>query len=111
MQRRSVVRLLVVALVFAALGVVAPGGSAKQPGSHERISYHGWTSGTEFASGAFEGVQSIAVGDGAITFGTAAGTFAYDDPFDSSTQTTDYDYDRWTSPTYAPTFVLTELVS
>ena len=51
------------------------------------------------------------MGDGAITFGTAAGTFAYDDPFDSTTQTTDYDYDRWTSPTYAPTFALTELVS
>jgi hypothetical protein len=108
---RIVVRFLVVAFLFTALGVVAPGGSAKPPGTHDQISYHGWTSQADFASGTSEGVQSVAVGDGAITFGTAAGTLAYDDPFDSTTQTTDYDYDRWTSPTYAPTFALTELVS
>jgi hypothetical protein len=39
------------------------------------------------------------------------GTLAYDDPFDSSTQPTSYDYDTWTSPVYAPGFGLTELVS
>ena len=108
---RIVARFVVVAFVFTALGVVAPGGSAKQPGIHDQISYHGWTSQADFASGTSEGARSVAVGDGAITFGAAAGTLAYDDPFDSTTQTTDYDYDRWTSPTYAPTFALTELVS
>jgi hypothetical protein len=111
MHRRIVVRFLVVAFAVTALGVVAPGGSAKQPGSHDQISYHGWTSQADFASGTFEGAQSVAVGDGAITFGTAAGTLAYDDPFDSTAQATFYDYDRWTSPAYAPTFALTELVS
>ena len=104
MHRRIVVRFLVVAFVFTALGVVAPGGSAKQPGSHDQISYHGWTSQADFAFGTFEGARSVAVGDGAITFGTAAGTLAYDDPFDSTAQATFYDYDRWTSPAYAPTF-------
>src|SRR3954469_21005073 len=108
---RIVVRFLAVAFAVTALGVVAPGGSAKQPGIHDQISYHGWTSEADFASGTSEGAVSVAVGDGAITFGTAAETIAYDDPFDSTTQTTAYDYDRWTSPTYAPTFALTELVS
>jgi hypothetical protein len=108
---RIVVRFLVVAFAVTALGVVAPGGSAKQPGVHDQVSYHGWTSAADFASGTSEGAQSVAVGDGAITFGTAAGTLAHDDPFDSTTQTTAYDYDRWTSPAYAPTFALTELVS
>jgi hypothetical protein len=111
MHRRIVVRFLVVAFLFTALGIVAPGGSAKQPGTHDHISYHGWTSQADFASGTFEGARSAAVGDGAITFGTAAGTLAYDDPFDSTAQTTAYDYDRWTSPAYAPAFALTELVS
>ena len=111
MQRRIVLRFLVVALVCAALGVVAPGGSAKQPGSHDRISYHGWTRGVDFAAGTFEGARPVAVGDGAITFGTSAGARAYDDPFDSTAQTTAYDYDRWTSPAYTPAFGLTELVS
>ena len=101
MQRRIVLRFLVVALVCAALGVVAPGGSAKQPGSHDRISYHGWTRGADFAAGTFEGARPVAVGDGAITFGTSAGARAYDDPFDSTAQTTAYDYDRWTSPAYS----------
>ncbi len=111
MHRRIVLRFFVVALVCAALGVVAPGGSAKQPGSHDRISYHGWTKQADFGAGTFEGAQSVPVGDGAITFGTATGTIEYDDPFDSTTQTTTYDYDRWTSSTYAPPFALTELVS
>jgi len=111
MHRRLVMGFLVIGLAFAALGIGAQGGSAKQPGSHESISYHGWTSQANFASGTFDGARSVNVGDGAIAFGTAAGTVAYDDPFDSTTQTTAYDYDRWTSPAYAPTFALTELVS
>jgi hypothetical protein len=107
---RSGFRLAVAACATAALVVVA-GASAKQPGSHDQISYHGWSTAADFASGTFDGAQPAAVGDGAITFGAAAGTFAYDDPFDSTTQTTSYDYDAWTSPAYAATFALTELVS
>jgi peptidase C39-like protein len=103
-------RVFVFGLALVALAV-APGGSAKAPGSHDNIVYHAWTTGADFASGTFEGAHAAAVGDGAITFGTPAGTLAYDDPFDSSTQSTTYDYDRWTSPVYAPTFALTELVS
>ena len=76
MLRRVVLRSLVVALVCAALGIVAPGGSAKQPGSHDRISYHGWTTAADFGTGSFEGARTVATGDGAITFGTTAGTFA-----------------------------------
>jgi hypothetical protein len=101
---RSGIRLAVAACATAALVVVA-GASAKQPGSHDQISYHGWSTAADFASGTFDGAQPAAVGDGAITFGAAAGTFAYDDPFDSTTQTTSYDYDAWTSPAYAATFV------
>ena len=111
MRRHIVVRVVVLGLALVALGVVTPGGSAKQRGNHDNISYRGWTTTSDFASGTFEGAQSVAVGDGAITFGTSAGTFAYDDPFDSTAQATTYDYDRWTSPVYAPAFALTELVS
>src|SRR4051794_40539879 len=110
MQHRIIVRLVVVACAFAAL-VVAHGAAAKQPGVHESISYRGWTTAADFATGTFDGAQAVAVGDGAITFGTAVGTYAYDDPFDSTTQTTTYDYDTWTSPVYSPGFGLTELVS
>ena len=106
----SGIRLAVVACATAAVVVVA-GASAKQPGNHDQISYHGWTTAADFASGTFDGAQPTAVGDGAITFGAAAGTFDYDDPFDSTTQTTSYDYDTWTSPVFTPTFALTELVS
>jgi Peptidase_C39 like family len=111
MDHRSVFRLAVAACALAALGVVVPGGTAKQPGSHDQVSFHGWTTGADFASGTFEGVEPVQVGDGAITFGSAAGTVAYDDPFDSTTATTSYDYDSWTSPSYDPTFGLTELVA
>jgi Peptidase_C39 like family len=111
MRRDIVVRVVVLGLALVALGAVAPGGSAKQRGNHDNISYRGWTTTSDFASGAFEGARAVAVGDGAITFGTSVGTFAYDDPFDAAAQATTYDYDRWTSPVYAPAFALTELVS
>jgi Peptidase_C39 like family len=111
MHRRIVLRSLVIALACCALVIFAPAGSAKQPGSHDAISYHGWTTQADFAAGTFEGAQAAAVGDGAITFGTTAGTLAYDDPFDTTSQTTTYDFDRWTSPVHAPAFALTELVS
>src|ERR1051325_9232705 len=97
-MHRIFIRAAAVACVLTALA--APGASAKQPGSHDQISYHGWTTTADFASGTFDGAQPAAVGDGAITFGTSAGTFAYDDPFDSTTQATSYDYDTWTSPVF-----------
>jgi Peptidase_C39 like family len=111
MHQRIIVRVFVVVCALAALVVFAPGASARQPGNHDQISYHAWTSTDDFASGTFDGAQAAAVGDGAITFGTSAGTFPYDDPFDSTPQATTYDYDTWTSPVYNPTFGLTELVS
>src|SRR5205809_1614664 len=110
MRHRMVIRLAAIACALAAV-VVAPGASAKAPDSHDSISYHGWTTAADFASGTLAGVQAASVGDGAITFGTGAGTFDYDDPFDSTTDTTTYDYGTWTSPVYNPGFDLTELVS
>jgi Peptidase_C39 like family len=110
MLHRFVVRAAAVGCALAAL-VVAPGASAQQPGSHDLISYHGWSTAADFSSGIFDGATPASVGDGAITLGTSAGTFAYDDPFDSTTQTTTYDYGRWTSPVYFLGFGLTELVS
>ena len=110
-MHRIIVRVFVLACALAALVVFAPGASAKQGGNHDHISYHGWTTTADFASGTFDGAQPAAVGDGAITFGTATGTLAYDDPFDSSPDPTTYDSDTWTSPVYDPTFGLTELVS
>jgi hypothetical protein len=111
MLQRIVMRVAVVVATVPAALVVASGASAKQPGGHEQISYHGWTTSADFQSGAFTGAQPIAAGDGAITFGTSAGTRDYDDPFDSTTATTTYDYGTWTSPAYNVGFGLTELVS
>jgi hypothetical protein len=110
MRHRLVVRLAAVACALAAV-VVAPGASAKAPGSHDSISYHGWSTTADFSSGTSAGVQAASVGDGAITLGTPAGTFDYDDPFDSTTNATTYDYGTWASPVYSPGFGLTELVS
>jgi hypothetical protein len=105
-------RLVAAVCAVVAVVAVAPAASAKQPGSsRSQISYRGWTSTADFASGTFAGAAPVAIGDGAITFGAAAGTLAYDDPFDSSTASTTYDYDTWTSPVYAPGFGLTELVA
>jgi Peptidase_C39 like family len=110
MRHRMVVRLAAVVCALAAV-VVAPGASATStPANHDSISYHGWTTTADFALGG-NGVQAAAVGDGAITLGTGLPTLDYDDPFDSTTNTTSYDYGTWTSPVYTPGFDLTELVS
>jgi len=108
-RTRRIVRLL--ALVPAALALAVSSASAKQPQSHDLISYHGWTTAADFAAGTSAGARPASVGDGAITFGTSAGTLDYDDPFDTSAQATTYDYGTWTSPTYPVGFGLTELVS
>ena len=110
-MRYRVAVLLGVVAVLSATVVAAPAGLAKQPGTHDLITYRGWTTTADFASGTFDGAKHAGVGDGAITFGSAAGTFAYDDPFDSTTQTTTYDFATWTSPSYAVGFGLTELVA
>jgi Peptidase_C39 like family len=110
MHHRMVVRLAAVGCALAAV-FVAPGSAAKPP-SHDSISYHGWTTAADFASGASVRVQAASVGNGAITLGTPALTLDYDDPFDSTTDKTSYDYGTWTSPVYpTPDFALTELVS
>ena len=110
MRYRVVVRLGVVAVLLAAVGA-GPEALAKQPTSHDQISYRGWTTTADFATGTFGGAKPAGVGDGAITFGSSAGTLDYDDPFDSTTQTTTYDYGTWTSPSYGVGFGLSELVS
>jgi hypothetical protein len=109
MRHGTVIRVAAVACVLATV-FVAPGSAAKAP-SHDLISYQGWTTSADFASGTSAGVQPAAVGDGAITLGTRAGTSDYDDPFDSTTAETMYDYGTWTSPAYPVGFGLTELVS
>src|SRR5512132_3344025 len=109
---RIAARLMAAACAVVAVVAVAPGASARQPGSsRDQISYRGWTTTADFASGTFDGAEPFAIGNGAISFGIATGTLAYDDPFDSSTASTTYDSDTWTSPAYAPGFGLTELVA
>jgi hypothetical protein len=56
MRNRIVVRVAVAGCaVLAALSFVASAAPAKQPGSRDRVSYHGWTTGAGFASGTFDG--------------------------------------------------------
>ena len=109
-MHRSVVRAAILACALAA-SITATGAPAKQPANHDQVSYRGWTTAADFASGTFQGGQTATAGDGAITIGAPAGTVQYDDPFDGSTDNTAYDYATWTSPTYSPGFGLTELVA
>jgi Peptidase_C39 like family len=109
--RRAVRLLAALAALPVVLALLAPAAAAKPPQNHDSISYRGWTTTADFASGSYAGTQPAGVGNGAITFGTSAGTIDYDDPFDTGTQSTTYDYGSWTSPTFATGFGLTELVA
>jgi hypothetical protein len=95
-------------LVMAPAAVsVAGAATAATPVVHPSISYHEWTSSSDFAQGASSGV---APRHGAITFGRATGSLVYDDQgFGFPTRT--YKTATWTSPVYRPGFGLTELVS
>jgi hypothetical protein len=104
-------RIVCLLAALAALAASAATASAKQPQSHDLISYHDWTTAADFRTGTSAGAKPAPVGDGAITFGSASGTLAYADPFDTGAQPATYDYATWTSPTYAVGFGLTELVS
>jgi hypothetical protein len=71
------------------------------------ISYHSWTSTTDFLAGTHDGTT---VSDGALTFGTSSGATSYVDPFgDGSAKS--YDRTSWTSPLVAPGFGLTQLIA
>ncbi|MDP9219155.1 MAG: C39 family peptidase [Actinomycetota bacterium] len=102
------VRPLLLSLVCAAALVMAPASArAAQPVPHPSISYHEWTTSAQFATGSASGVTQT--GD-ALGFGTATGSFVYDDGgfgFPSRT----YNTATWTSPVYVPGFPLTELVA
>ncbi|MEP6697786.1 MAG: peptidase C39 family protein [Pseudonocardiales bacterium] len=102
------VRTLVLALASALALIMAPTAAlAAQPVPHPSISYHEWTTSTQFAGGTASGVSEA--GD-ALSFANATGTFAYDDGgFGYPTRT--YNTATWTSPLYVPGFPLTELVS
>ncbi|MGH3659587.1 MAG: peptidase C39 family protein, partial [Micromonosporaceae bacterium] len=62
---------------------------------------------TDFAHGASEG--TLPTGTGGITFGTAAGTTDYTDPFGHGTRT--WEYARWTGPGQAIGFDASELIA
>ena len=71
------------------------------------ITYQTWTSSADFLSGTRAG--TTVTGD-SLTFGTAAGTTSYVDPFgDGSAKS--YDQTSWTSPPVATSFGLTELIA
>jgi len=71
------------------------------------ISYHMWTSTTDFLAGTHDGTN---VSDGALTFGTSTGSTSYVDPFgDGSARS--YDRTIWTSPVVDPGFGLTQLIA
>src|SRR5437773_1476956 len=89
------------ALVLAA-AVPAP---AAQPLA---VSFHLYTSSSDFDSGTYEGAR-LAKGGGELVYGSTIGTLAYSDAYGSQART--YSYARWTSPAYAAGFGFTELVS
>ncbi len=95
-----------VALAAIALGTAAPAPAAQSL----PVSYHAYTTSADFtAPGAtFEGAV-LALGGGAITYGSSVGTYAYADTYGSPART--YSYARWTSPFFATGFGFSELVS
>jgi peptidase C39-like protein len=100
-------RLCALALTgVIALTVQPVPANAAKPAAPRHIAYHSWTTTADFAGGQHSGT---AAADGALVFGTAAGTASYTDPFgDGSARS--YDYATWTSPVVNPGFGLTELV-
>src|SRR3954454_20878468 len=97
--------LLLAAVVFV---VAAPANAAKAPPTNDQVAYHGWTSTTDFTSGTASGATAA---NGALTFGSATGTLAYDDPFDSSTTPIAFDTASWTSPWQSLGFGATQVVT
>ncbi|MFL6073346.1 MAG: C39 family peptidase [Mycobacteriales bacterium] len=102
-------RWLALTAALACVLAVVPGEAAAKaaiPTSRADISYHSWTSDTDFAAGTAEGTTASG---GALGFGAAAGTLTYSDPYGYPAHA--YEYARWTSPRYATPFAFTELVS
>ena len=105
MQR--MIRATLAAVVAGAAAVLAVAGPAHaaQP---LPVSFHAYTSSTDFDSGAYEGAR-LAKGGGALVYGSSVGSLAYSDAYGSPART--YSYARWTSPAYTTGFGFTELVS
>jgi Peptidase_C39 like family len=94
-------RLAILAALAAVL--VTPAVAAKAPATNDAVAYYR----AAFTTGTPEGVLAGST----LTFGSATGTLAYDDPFDTTTATTTYELARWTSPMHAVGFGATEIVS
>jgi hypothetical protein len=95
---------LITGLVVLALS--ATPSTAAKPQERE-VGFHTWTSSADFLAGTRTGTT---VADGALTFGTAAGSTPYVDPFGDGTAKT-YEQASWVSPEVHPGFGLTELVA
>ena len=105
MQR--MIRATLAAVVAGAAAVLAVAGPA--PAAQPLpVSFHAYTSSTDFDSGAYEGAR-LAKGGGALVYGSSVGSLAYSDAYGSPART--YSYARWTSPAYTTGFGFTELVS
>src|SRR4051794_28165777 len=103
MPHRSFLLAAVVVLLVA-----VPAQAAKAPPTNDQVAYHGWTSTTDFTAGTASGATAA---NGALTFGAATGSLAYDVPFDSTATATAFDTATWTSPSQSLGFGATQIVT
>ncbi|MEU4290541.1 peptidase C39 family protein [Kribbella sp. NPDC026596] len=101
---RSVTALILGVVVLSAGSLPTEAVKAAPP---RQIAYRTWTSTSDFLTGALSGTT---VTDGALRFGTSAGTTLYVDPFGDGTAKS-YEQTSWVSPQVSTGFGLTELVA
>ena len=105
MNRRNLLRTAVLAGVAGAAIPERAWAKPTSPPGPRDISYHQWSSDTDFAAGSAAGVT---VGGGALTFESAVGQSSYTDVLLGTTGT--YDYATWTSPMTAVGFTATQAI-
>lgn len=107
--RVTATALAILIPMTAAGSYAAPASAADKPkGDPPRhIAWTGWSTGTDFAAGALDGVV---VDGGELALGVPTGTRTYTDPHGNGGART-YDTGTWTSPVVEPGFDLTELVA
>ncbi|MGP4000625.1 peptidase C39 family protein [Streptomyces sp. 8N706] len=74
-----------------------------------RVDYHGWTTYTDWRSGAANGARAVAGARAGVVIGAPAGVTDYTDPHTGRTAT--WEYATWTSPVRKPATPASEVVA
>ncbi|MBU7600243.1 C39 family peptidase [Streptomyces sp. P38-E01] len=86
------------------------GPAARNAAEESTVSYHAWTTAADWATGTGEGTRVDAVKRAGIVIDSAQGTVEYEDPH-GGTETTSWEYARWTGPVTELDTPATELIA